>query len=301
MIFSELYSTYYQTVAKIITMALAGRPSLEDLSRCIQETAFSESVLTILPALTEGRWPLLNEDLTSSLCHPPTLPLTLLEKRWLKAIMADPRIQLFDVTFPDLEGIDPLFTQEDYRVFDRYTDGDPFNSHRYIHHFRLLLAAIKGSHPVQITMTNRYGRQIQIHFYPTGFEYSLKDDKIRVLAKGCRYPYFNLARIDHCKLYQGSDWQTDTPLTDRQKELTLLIENERNTLERVMLHFAHFSKQAERLADGSTRLQISYYASDEKELLIRVLAFGPYVKVEAPDDFVNLIKDRLLAQKSCEL
>ena len=40
---------------------------------------------------------------------------------------------------------------------------------------------------------------------------------------------------------------------------------------------------------------------DETEIVIRVLSFGPYVKVLEPEGFVNLIKERLISQKSCEL
>ena len=40
---------------------------------------------------------------------------------------------------------------------------------------------------------------------------------------------------------------------------------------------------------------------DETEIVIRVLSFGPYVKVLEPESFVNLIKERLISQKSCEL
>ena len=51
MIFSELYSVYYNTVAKIIAAAFDPKTTEEALQRCVLEEAFSESVLTILPAL----------------------------------------------------------------------------------------------------------------------------------------------------------------------------------------------------------------------------------------------------------
>lgn len=86
MIFSELYSAYYNTVAKIMEAAFNPEATEKDLQRCVMEEAFSESVLTILPALKSGKWPLLHEDLSPVLLHKPTMPLTNLEKRWLKAI-----------------------------------------------------------------------------------------------------------------------------------------------------------------------------------------------------------------------
>ena len=68
-----------------------------------------------------------------------------------------------------------------------------------------------------------------------------------------------------------------------------------------MLHFAHFEKQAERTGYDKYILRLKYYENDETEIVIRVLSFGPYIKVLEPQSFVNLIKERLISQKSCEL
>lgn len=301
MIFSELYSVYYNTVAKIIEAAFNAGTTKEDLQRCVMEEAFSESVLTILPSLKSGKWPLLNEDLSPVLQHKPTMPLTNLEKRWLKAISDDPRVKLFGVNFPELDDVEPLFTRDDYKIYDQYSDGDPYENEDYIRHFRLLLSAIRSGRPVQITMVNRKDKEVQARFYPTGFEYSVKDDKLRILATGCKFKHFNLGRVVSCDFYNGNGRWCEKPWVERQKELTLLITDERNALERAMLHFAHFEKQAERTDDGRYILRLKYYESDETEIVIRVLSFGPCVKALEPQSFVNLIKERLISQKSCEL
>lgn len=301
MIFSELYSVYYNTVARVLETAFEPETTERDLQKCVEEEAFSESVLTILPALKSGRWPFLWEDLTPSLCHKPTMPLTLLEKRWLKAIEEDPRVKLFGVEFPDLGDVKPLFTREDYRIYDKYGDGDPFEDENYIRNFRLIRDAIRQRRPVWITMVNRLGKDRWIRFFPEGFEYSEKDDKIRILATGCRYKQFNLGRIEKCDFYDGSGHWKEKPRVEQCKDLTLLIKQERNTLERAMLHFAHFEKQAERTEDGNYILRMKYYENDETELVIRVLSFGPCVKVLEPQSFVDLIKERLILQKQCEM
>lgn len=301
MIFSELYSVYYNTVAKIMEAAFDPEVTEKDLQRCVAEEAFSESVLTILPALKSGKWPLLHGDLSPALCHKPTMPLTTLEKRWLKAIAEDPRMKLFGVELPELDGIEPLFTREDYKIYDRYGDGDPYEDEAYIRHFRLMLSAMRNNRPVCVTMVNRYGKRVRVRFYPKGFEYSVKDDKIRIIAAGCRFRTFNLGRVLSCEFYNGQGTWREEPPTERRKDLTLLITNERNALERAMLHFAHFEKRAERTDDGRYILRLKYYENDETELVIRVLSFGPCVKVLEPQGFVDLIKERLILQKSCEL
>ena len=62
MIFSELYGAYYNAVAAILREAAAHPVTKEELRRITAENAFSESVLTIEPALTGGKWPLLRPD-----------------------------------------------------------------------------------------------------------------------------------------------------------------------------------------------------------------------------------------------
>ena len=301
MLFSELYSVYYNTVARIIERAFEPDVTEKELQKCVEQHAFSESILTILPALKSGKWPLLNDDLSPKLEHPPTMPLTVLEQRWLKAIADDPRVRLFGVEFPQLEGIEPLFTREDYKIFDQYQDGDPFEEEEYIKNFRLLLSAMKEKRPVRITMRNRHGRDVWVRFYPKGFEYSVKDDKIRVIASRCKFRTFNLGRITSCEHYTGNGpWRLPPPREDRVG-LTMEITDERNALERVLLHFAHFEKQCERLSDNRYRLHLKYYENDETELVIRILSFGPYVQVTEPAHVVDHIKKRLIAQKNCGL
>ena len=104
------------------------------------------------------------------------MPLTILQKRWINAIALDPRIRLFTdqpVVFSDVE---PLFLPEDIYVFDKYSDGDPYENPEYIQNFRLILDAIKHQYPIQISITNRHGIRITTRTIPDYLEYSEKDD-----------------------------------------------------------------------------------------------------------------------------
>ena len=49
MIFSELYSAYYNTVARIITAAFDKNTTEKDLDRIVSENAFSPMVFSPLP------------------------------------------------------------------------------------------------------------------------------------------------------------------------------------------------------------------------------------------------------------
>ncbi len=302
MIFSELYSAYYNAVAEILSLVLQGETDEKTLQQVVVRHAFSESILTVLPALKSEKWQLLKSDRTTPIQNIPSMPLTTLQKRWLKAVSLDPRIRLFDLRFGGLEDITPLFTPDDYVIYDQYADGDPYCDEGYITRFRMILAAIRQRQTLRIEMVNRKGNRIAMHILPLKLEYSEKDDKFRLIGTGCRYgETVNLARIISCQRYSGSPFVPAQACPARRTAVTLKVLDERNALERCLLHFAHFEKQAERTDDGHYLVHIRYDADDETEMIIRVLGFGPLIEVIKPERFRKQIIGRLKRQKSCEL
>ncbi len=302
MIFNEIYGCYYNTVAKILKQAIQGDLCQKQMEQIVCENAFSESILTIIPALKEHRWQLLNDDLTTTLKHSPIMPLTNLQKSWLKAISLDPRIKLFVVTENGLEDVEPLFTPDDYVVFDKYSDGDPYNDENYIENFRTILRAIKEQRKINLIYTTRRGVSANQICIPYQLEYSEKDDKFRlIMYNSKKVDIINISKIQKCTLLEKHNCKLKNSFIPRDNYVVLELTEERNVLERAMMHFAHFEKQAERIEGGKYRLKINYSPMDVKELVIRVLSFGPLVKVTEPDNFKNLIKQRLIRQKSCEL
>ena len=85
MLFSEVYGTYYRVLSRILDRAVDGELTQPMLLQIVREQGFGESILTIPEALETCAWPLITEDLTTPLQHSPTMPLTTLQKRWLKA------------------------------------------------------------------------------------------------------------------------------------------------------------------------------------------------------------------------
>jgi hypothetical protein len=301
MLFNEIYSAYYNAVSHVIAAILKGGVTERDLSRIVSEHAFAESTLAVMPALRSGRWAIVGKGLSTTIRHRPTMPLTLLEKRWLRAIADDPRLRLFGVTPEGLEDVEPLFTPDDYRVFDRYSDGDPYEDEGYIERFATVLEAVKGGLALNVDFVDRNGKSVFIRCVPTKLEYSEKDDKFRVVTKGCKYvSSLNLSRIRSCRIYRGERRLSDTERPKRRETVLLRITNYRNALERVMLHFAHFEKQAESIGDGKYLLRIYYDKGDEGEMVTRILSFGPLVRVLEPDNVIELIKEKLKKQQSCE-
>lgn len=303
-LFSELYSAYYRAVAAILRKAQEKPLSEKDIARLAHDTAFGDSAMNIPPALREERWQLLRADGTTPLEHAPSLPQTTLEKRWLRAVMQSPRIRLFCDELEGIDNIRPLYKAEDIFVFDRYADGDDFEDEGYIARFRLILDAVRQRYPLRITAENRKGELYDILMQPDRLEYSEKDDKFRLIGAGGRFgTTVNLARIHFCERTEETPPEANEGGLPRPHARTvcLEVEDRRKALERVMLHFAHFRKQAEQLGGGRYRLTIYYDRADETEMVIRVLSFGPMVRVAAPAHFVSLIRERLEKQRELNL
>ena len=302
MIFSELYSAYYNTVASILSAIMDGERSEKDLQKIVMERAFGESVLTIMPSLKSGKWQLMRPDMTTPLSHKPTMPLTVIQKRWLKAISLDPRVKLFGVEFPELDGVEPLFTPDDYYIYDKYGDGDPFEDEEYIRQFRIVLEAIRKGSQIKFEMTDRKGNTVFARCRPIRLEYSEKDDKFRVITVGRRsLSTVNLAKIRFCA-HDTSDKQVvGEERAVIYDTITVKILDERNAMERFMLHFAHFEKQAEKLDEKHYLVKIKYARDDASEMVIRILSFGPRAEVLEPQSFRNLIVEKLKKQASCGL
>ena len=151
MLFHEVYGAYFSAVSEILRRAVSGELTPELMKQICDEKAFSESFLKIIPALNSGEWQLLS-GLSTPLKKAPTTPLTLLQKRWLKAVSQDPRMKLFGVDWSFLEGIQPLFQPDDIVYFDRYLDGDPFEDPHYISVFRTALEGVKAGSTAEINL-----------------------------------------------------------------------------------------------------------------------------------------------------
>ena len=77
----------------------------------------------------------------------------------------------------------------------------------------------------------------------------------------------------------------------------LEITKERNALERFMLQFASFERQTEYDKERNVfTCRIWFDTADETELLIRILSFGPVIKVLGPEGFLHQIKERIMRQ-----
>lgn len=295
MLFSEYYGEYYACVSEILSEAVEGTLTMERVSEIASKQGFGESVLTIPANLRNGNWPLITPDCKTRIHHIPAHPVTLLQKRWLKTLLLDPRIRLFGLTDEGLEDVQPLFDPAKIVWYDRYSNGDHFEDEGYIERFRLLLEAVKTHRKTQVIFDSHRGKHNNWTVIPYRLEYSPTNDKFRLLCHSGKWRNrtLNLSRISFVRLWGTFD-PDDYPVPELTNEsVTLEITNERNALERAMLQFSYLAKRTERIGEKAFRMTLHYRQEDETELLIKIISFGPLVKVVEPDSFAVLIRERI--------
>ena len=300
MLFHEIYGCYYRAVAKMLNLAIEGGLTEKKMYEIVAETAFEESSLIMIPALKKKEWQLLDENLHTPLKHTPDMPLTILEKRWLKTILLDKRVKLFLEPVPEnteLADTDPLFFPEDIVYFDRYVDGDDYDDPAYIANFRLIRQAIAERRKLKVTFRNgREQKRCEI-LEPVQLEYSDKEDKFRVLcADRQSIKTVNLGRIVQCELLEDT-FPENVRLKEREKKvLKFILTDERNALERAMMKFSHYKKEVERRDAENYLVTLEYDVDDETDVLIQILSFGSYIEVTAPDRMREELRKRMERQ-----
>ena len=299
MLFNEIYSAYYNALAVLINKAIDGELNSRNAGDLIKTEAFRDSFVYIQDAIQKEQWQVITKEYKTPIKNYARMPLTTLQKQFLKSISMDKRFALFtDYKIVGLEEVEPLYEEKDFYYFDLIKDGDPYDSPEYIAIFKTVLRALKENRKLHIAFVDGKGNNQRKTCIPRRLEYSEKDDKFRLLCRGAySLSTINLARIISCGLQEEYDRKTVKPLVRKKNIIVLEITDERNALERCMLHFSNYEKVTAQLDAKHYEMKLTYYKEDETEVLIRVLSFGPLVKVKSPDRFIALLKERLIRQK----
>lgn len=307
-LFSEIFGCYYKVITEIVNNSPL---SVDEIRNIINKNGYTESCFHLLPKIATLPFIEKKGDKYYSLLENKIkMPLTNIEKSWLKAISQDVRFKLFAENFDlsNLKDIEPLYEQEHFKYYDKYSDGDDFGNYYYLKCFRKINAALENSIPVKIVYQNPQGRITVNHYIPLRFEFSPKDDKFRFFAARIRngkfidYVYLNMGRIldvrNSNEIYNGK-LNLDPHLEKFESEEPVIVEiyDERNAIERFMVEFSTHKKNSE--FDENTQTcttKIYYRKTDEIEVLIKLLSFGPTLKVLGPERFLKLLKYRIQKQ-----
>ena len=313
-LFSEIYTCYYQIVKSILQHPAA--LTLEELRTSISGMGYEESLLYLIPKLTSGEWNLLehkDDIFLSKLSENFYVPLTNLQKSYIRTIVQDERIQLFldedkcNYLRQLLCDAQILWQPEDFYYYDRFTNGDDYSNPDYRQNFRTLLTAIHNHQYVDIAYESRTNHRLHHHYLPCRLEYSIKNDKFRLLGtlRSDKQHHIEILNLDRMKnvtlMSEQADSIPDINESIRssyyKEPVRLLIHTDRNALERTMLQFANYEKNTTKIDDNTYECLIYYNQKMETELLIEVLSFGPLIEVLGNERFLSQIKQRLKKQK----
>lgn len=318
-LFEKIYGCYYQAVGQILKEAAQHPITQERMREIIAERGYQESALILLPKLCSGDWALLedcgNQTYRSLLKHPPQTPLTNLQKSWLKALLLDDKIPLFLTPkeqkdfLEEWSDVPPLYDPEDFYLFDQFADGDVYSSRAYQKHFSLLLEAMETGRMLSGEYFRKNKRPLSMELAPCQLQYSAKNNRFRLLCLQIRSgaahrpTIWNLDRILTLRLLPkpAPDTVSSYRFSSAEKKtepVVIAINGQRNSLERCMLHFANYEKHTQYDPDsGVWKCSIYYDDSDEPELLIELLSFGPVLKVLEPASFAEKIRKRVVRQQ----
>lgn len=323
-LFSEIYGCYYQVLRSILNTAYRnGFISKAEILDEIKAKAFAESIITIPDRLESGSWGILQKKdggYANVLDGEIKTPISSLLKAYLKTIILDPKIRLFldDSEINELKLLlkdaEPIWSKESIRYIDRFEMGDSFEDEAYRANFRMLLKACKEKKVVKIEYKSKKGESKIRAYLPGKIEYSEKNDRMRLYVlnhfngnsrKDVDYETLNLQNVVSVEL-------SDDQVTEEAKKIDIneiiersyckepvriLIRNERNAMERAMLHFANYAKNTTKIDDNTYECLIKYNKSIETELLIEVMSFGPLIRVTGNECFLAQLKERLAKQK----
>ncbi len=315
-LFSEIYSCYYQVLRHILSVQNA--VTIQDIRSQISREGFAESLLSIIPKLENGTWNLFDKDgelYLSKLKSPLMVPLSDIEKSYLKALLSDLRIGLFldegqlKTMQQLLAAVPPLWKPKQFFYYDRFADGYPYPQDSYRNHFRTLLQAQKSGQYVDIDYNSPNGIRVHHYYVPARLEYSVKNDKFRLLAlkhagrSKMKLELLNIARMQSVRLTEKPfslpvDLNAMIRHSYYKEPLRLRIVNKRNALERAMLHFANYEKNTIKIDEETYECLIYYNQNMETELLIEVMSFGPMLTVIGNDKFLHSLKTRLQRQRN---
>lgn len=323
--FSEIYGCYYQIVSEILKCAHRNGISDKSIVEITESLGFAESVLTVPDKLCFHEWQFLaktdEKNYGSLLDNSPKMPLTLLQKRFLKTLLYDRRIKLFldDTAFHEIEtalsDVEPLWNDALLYYYDRYENGDDYSCEEYRKSFRLIIDACREKKALSFDYHSAKGKHSHKTCIPLKIEYSPKNDRFRLIALRCPFGkrrVIDRYRMDGIQNAAFSDSYSDVASMKKAVSVSadalmrqsydaepvrLLIQNKRNALERTMLHFANYDKDTKQLDENTWECLIYYDTSMGTELLIEILSFGPVVQVVGPDSFVELVRARLRSQR----
>lgn len=222
------------------------------------------------------------------------LPLTISEKRWLASVLKDTKAKLFleQGEIDELLGLlgeSPLFSAEKLVYYDQFDDVTPvYKEESYREYFRNILEAALLHQKISIVYHTAKDTDLTGVYAPVRLEYSKREDRFRVYAVSDGGGVFslNLERLESVEVQQEAFSMAEASellqkeFAESKRTVELQFKKLKNVPDRILSEFAPWEKicTLDRKT-GIYTLSVTYDKSDEYEIIIRILSYGPYVIV----------------------
>lgn len=228
------------------------------------------------------------------------IPLTTWELRWLCTVLHDDKLKLFlsSETINKLialmpDNIKPI-SLSDIIAFDRYHSiGHKPNAG----FFKAIVSALHKCVRLQIKYTDGKGRKYEGTYCPLHIEYSKRDNRFRLYVVDETSKRVHIMNIDGItSIYQcdssfcPDDYQKILSdfLERTSRKITVEFIDTKNIPDRLLNEFAPWRKRC-KLINPETKLYrftLYYHKYDEIDVLIRLMSYGPYIRIVDKDHFL---------------
>lgn len=215
------------------------------------------------------------------------------EKQCLRELADDPAASLLlkEETIWKIKQLLPDET-EDISLFRNQKKNHTANQNKLRSNARLIMQATLHSHPVRITAAGKTRELI-----PYRLSYSNRDSEISFFGTdGQTAISVSIEEIDEIQILEEKRTaEMEQRLEQQKRHMTLQVEEQKNVVERCFSMFSHLKKSAAYDRNlHQYRLDVEYYAFEEKEIIRDLLSFGSYVIVLSPRELqrkmIELIK-----------
>lgn len=221
------------------------------------------------------------------------LPLTSIETQWICNVLSHPLAKCFlsdseiACILDRLSGID-LFDVNSVVLHDQYIGVDDFyQTPNFGETIKNIIMAIRENRMIKIKYQSQYGRQSNYVCAPVYIEYSKRDNRIRIRAvsKSDVVKTFNLERILDVAVMEdffdkdASQQVVENDIKENERELVIFFNETKNVPDRILTEFSCFKKKCIKWGSERYRMTLYYDKEDTREILIRLLSYGPLINV----------------------
>jgi RNA-splicing ligase RtcB len=312
-LFDEVKNRYFHIVFRVLNECKDGL-SKKDIIKIIDEEEFQEKVIGKDFQTFEGL--LLNEyeenenynliEEKNGLLYPSieadkkvSVPVrfTNIEKAWLKNLLEEPSLSIIlsNDTIDKLKEALKNFQCPNTSQLIETTDKSILPEFKqYEDNFRILLKSIMEEKSIRYCNTDRNGNEYcGMRALPLRLEYSLKDRRFRVSMYSLED---NRPIMANVFTMSSIEIEENKSLTiSRDEAIKLLRENryskepiilevtdKRAAMERCFMSFSGMERFSRCIEQGRYEIKLFYYTFEEEEVIRKILALGPYVKVISP-------------------